>query len=279
MGNAEDFKNNVSSAWCPGCSNFGILSALRNTFVKLDIRPQDIVIVSGIGQAGKLPHYINCNVFNGLHGRTLPVATAIKAVNPKLTVIAVAGDGDMYGEGGNHLLHAFRRNPDITVLVHNNGVYALTKGQASPTTELGVKTKLQFDGVKEEPMNPLVLAIAMNCSFVARGFAGDLDFLSDIIVAGIIHRGFALIDIIQPCLTFGVHQVPWYKDKIYRLTKDYNPNDKEAALKKAAEDGDKIATGIFYVNNKPTFPDITVNLAQKPVIEKDVLKKLLKTFE
>ncbi|HAM39549.1 MAG: 2-oxoacid ferredoxin oxidoreductase [Elusimicrobia bacterium RIFOXYC2_FULL_34_12] len=279
MAKIEDFKNNVSSAWCPGCSNFSILTAVKNAFVKLDIRPQDIVIVSGIGQAGKLPHYINCNVFNGLHGRTLPVATAIKAVNPKLTVIAVAGDGDMYGEGGNHLLHAFRRNPDITVIVHNNGVYALTKGQASPTTELGIKTKLQFDGVIEEPMNPLVLAIAMNCSFVARGFAGDLDFLSELITLGIRYKGFSLIDIIQPCLTFGVHQVPWYKDKVYRLTKEYNPNDRDAAFKKAGENKEKIPTGILYVNNKPIFPDIDYNLEQKPVLDKAVLKELLKTFE
>ncbi|MDD5687418.1 MAG: thiamine pyrophosphate-dependent enzyme [Elusimicrobia bacterium] len=275
----DDFKNNVKSAWCPGCSNFGILNAVKNSFVKLDAKPQDIVIVSGIGQAPKLPHYLNCNVFNGLHGRALPVATGIKAVNPELTVLTVCGDGDFYGEGGNHLLHAFRRNPDITSLIHNNQVYALTKGQASPTTDIGVKTKLQFDGVKEEPLNPLALAIIMNCSFVARGYAGDLEFLSEIIVAGIQHKGFALIDIIQPCITFGYHQGPWYKDKIYHLEKDYNPYDKESALKKASETGDKIPTGIFYINKKPVFPENESNLTKIAKIDKDIIYGLLKLFE
>lgn len=274
----DDYKNNSIPAWCPGCSNFGILNAVKNAFIKLDKLPQEIVIVSGIGQAPKLPHYLRCNVFNGLHGRALPVATGIKAVNPSLTVLTVCGDGDFYGEGGNHLLHTFRRNPDITSIVHNNQVYALTKGQASPTTELGVKTKLQFDGVKEEPLNPLALAIIMNCSFVARGFAGDLEFLSKIIAAGIKHRGFALIDIIQPCVTFGVHQSPWYKDKIYRLESDHNPGDKDAALKKATEPGDKIATGIFYINNRPVFPEKEINLTENLGIDKKVLVELEKSF-
>jgi len=161
----SDYKSDVRPAWCPGCSNFGILTAVKNAlFISGGLKPQEVVIVSGIGQAPKLPHYIRgINVFNGLHGRALPVATGIKAVNPELKVLTVCGDGDFYGEGGNHLIHAFRRNPDITCLVHNNQVYALTKGQASPTTSLGIKTRLQKDGVKEEPLNPLEVAITMNC--------------------------------------------------------------------------------------------------------------------
>lgn len=278
MAKIDDFKNNVKSAWCPGCSNFGILNAVKNSFVKLAAMPQDIVIVSGIGQAPKLPHYLNCNVFNGLHGRALPVATGIKAVNPELTVLTVCGDGDFYGEGGNHLLHTFRRNPDITSLVHNNQVYALTKGQASPTTDIGVKTKLQFDGVMEEPLNPLAFAIIMNCSFVARGFAGDLEFLSELITAGVRHKGFAMIDIIQPCITFGVHQASWYKDKVYRLGSEHNPNNKEMALKKAMESGEKIATGIFYMNDKPVFPEKEVNLIKNFRADKKILIELEKSF-
>jgi len=278
MPKIEDYKNNIQSAWCPGCPNFGILNSVKNALLKLAIKPQDVVITSGIGQAAKLPHYLNCNVFNGLHGRALPAATGIKAANPELTVLINSGDGDIYGEGGNHLLHAFRRNPDITVMVHNNQVYALTKGQASPTTELGIKTKLQFEGVTEEPLNPLALAIIMNCSFVARGFAGDMEFLSDLIVAGVKHKGFALIDIIQPCVTFGVHQVPWYKDRIYRLPGDYNPRDKEAALKKVMEKSDKIATGIFYVIDKPIFPEKEVNLTKKFAADKKVFAELEKSF-
>lgn len=275
----EDYKNNMSSDWCPGCTNFGILNSLKKALVKLDIKPQDLVIVSGIGQAPKLPHYLNCNVFNGLHGRALPVATGIKAVNPGLNVLTACGDGDFYGEGGNHLLHTFRRNPDITSLVHNNQLYALTKGQASPTTELGVKTKLQFDGVKEEPLNPLVLAISMNCSFVARAFTGDMDFLSDIIAEGIKHKGFALIDIIQPCIIFGVHQTQWFKERIYRLPGDYDSTNRELALKKAFEWGDKIPTGIFYINKRAIFPEKQVNLNKYTDIDKNVLNELIESFK
>src|SRR3989339_919299 len=165
-------------AWCPGCGNFSILPALKKALADLNINPQRLVIASGIGQAAKTPHYLKCNFFNGLHGRALPPATGIKAANPNLTVIGEGGDGDMYGEGGNHFIHAIRRNPDITILVHNNMVYALTKGQASPTSQQGYKTPIQVGGVYEEPFNPMAVSIALGAGFVARGFAGDQDKLS-----------------------------------------------------------------------------------------------------
>ncbi|MHC4123505.1 MAG: thiamine pyrophosphate-dependent enzyme, partial [Planctomycetota bacterium] len=151
----------VDIAWCPGCGDFQILRILKETLAELKLVPTDIVLVSGIGQAAKIPHYLKCNVFNGLHGRALPPATAIKAANPKLTVIAESGDGDMYGEGGNHFLHTIRRNPNITNIVHNNMVYGLTKGQASPTSQTGFKTPVQVNGVFLEPFNPLSVAIAL----------------------------------------------------------------------------------------------------------------------
>ncbi|MFQ3674983.1 MAG: thiamine pyrophosphate-dependent enzyme [Endomicrobiia bacterium] len=276
----EKFDNRVKPAWCGGCTNFGILSAVKKSFVKLNLEPHKIVLVSGIGQAAKLPHYLNCNVFNGLHGRALPVATGIKAVNSELTVITVCGDGDFYGEGGNHFLHTIRRNPDITSLVHNNQVYALTKGQASPTTDLGTKTRLQFDGVKEEPLNPLLLAITMNCSFVARGFAGNIEHLSEIISEGIKHKGFSLIDIIQPCVTFGKHQVPWYKDKIYYLDNTYDATNKEEALKKATEWTEKIPVGIIYKTNKNyIFPGEEKNLIKEQKLSKETLNDLISSFK
>ncbi|MCX6091035.1 MAG: thiamine pyrophosphate-dependent enzyme, partial [Candidatus Atribacteria bacterium] len=167
------FENNVEIAWCPGCGNFSILRVMKETLQELELKPCQVVLVSGIGQAAKAPHYLTANVFNGLHGRSLPVAFAIKAVNPDLTVIAESGDGCMYGEGGNHFLHAIRRNPDITMIVHDNQVYGLTKGQASPTSEEGFVSKTQPLGTVSPSLHPLALAISQDASFVARGFAGD----------------------------------------------------------------------------------------------------------
>ena len=156
----------IDMAWCPGCGNFSILDTLKSALAELEIPPEELVMVSGIGQAAKIPHYIRANVFNGLHGRALPPATGIKASNPGLTVIAESGDGDMYGEGGNHFIHCIRRNPDITNIVHNNMVYGLTKGQASPTSQAGFRTPVQVEGVFMEPFNPLAVAVALLMSVV-----------------------------------------------------------------------------------------------------------------
>src|SRR6056297_801611 len=170
MNTSFDVSDDIDVAWCPGCGNFSILSTLKKTLSDLNLEAQQLVMVSGIGQAAKIPQYFKTNYFNGLHGRALPAATAIKAVNPSLTVIAESGDGDMYGEGGNHFIHTIRRNPDITNIVHNNMVYGLTKGQASPTSPKGFKTKVQVNGVFENPFNPLAVAISLDASFVARAY-------------------------------------------------------------------------------------------------------------
>jgi len=247
----EEYRSDAENQWCPGCPNFGILRALKNALVTLNKEPEEVCLVSGIGQAAKLPHYLRCNFFNGLHGRALPVATAISVVNPELTTIVVTGDGDCYGEGGNHFLHTFRRNPNITLIVHNNQIYGLTKGQASPTTEVGDKTRLQFEGVKITPLQPLAVALLQGCSFVARGFAGDITHLSDLFVEAIRFKGFSYVDVIQPCISWGTHPVSWYKERIYKLPLDYHPNDKEEALKKATEWGDRIPIGILYRDDKP----------------------------
>lgn len=243
-------------AWCPGCGNFGILRALRETLEELKYAPQQVVLVSGIGQAAKAPHYLQANVFNGLHGRSIPVAFAIKATRPELCVIAESGDGCMYGEGGNHLLHVIRRNPDITVLVHNNQVYGLTKGQASPTSEEGFTTKAQPWGNLSRPLNPLSLAISQGASFVARAFAGDIQGLKDILKKAITFRGFALVDILQPCVTFNrINTYQWYQERIYYLGEDHNPYDQIAAFQKSLEWGERIPLGVFYINPKPTYED------------------------
>ena len=251
MVDVEDYRSDAENQWCPGCPNFGILTALKQALIALDKKPEELCLISGIGQAAKLPHYLKCNFFNGLHGRALPVATAIHVVNPELTTIVVTGDGDCYGEGGNHFVHAFRRNPNITLIVHNNQIYGLTKGQASPTTNSGDKTRLQFEGVTIDPLQPLALAILQGCPFVARGYAGEIKHLTDLIIEALEFKGFAYMDVVQPCISWGTHPVSWYKERIYPLPPDYNPHQKESALKKVLEEGDRIPIGIFYRDDKP----------------------------
>ena len=281
----EDFHSDDPIAWCPGCGNFSILKALKKALVDIQQSPQDLVIVSGIGQAPKTPHYLRCNCFNGLHGRTLPVATGIKLANHRLTVLAQGGDGDGYGEGGNHFLHAMRRNINITYLVHNNQVYGLTKGQASPTSEHGFVTKTTPRGALSPACNPLLLAIASNCSFVARGFAGEVDHLADLIKEGIRHKGFALIDILQPCVSFNrVNTFKWYSDRVYKIERvsEYDAGDRLTAFNKAQEWGDRIPIGIIYRNQRPTLEEQIPAIADEPLvaqqIDPDVFAELLESF-
>jgi 2-oxoglutarate/2-oxoacid ferredoxin oxidoreductase subunit beta len=246
MSTIDDYRNNVEIQWCPRCPNFGILQAFKKALVELNRAPHEVCMVSGIGQAAKLPHYLRCNFFNGLHGRALPVALGVHVANPKLTTIVVTGDGDCYGEGGNHFLHTLRRNPDITVVVHNNEIYALTKGQASPTTPRGERRTLQFRGVELSPLNPLAVAILHGCGFVARGFAGDVEHLKGLLVEAVSYSGFSYVDVIQPCITWGTHPVSWYRDRIYKIENDYDPGNREAALEKSMERGEKMPIGIIY---------------------------------
>jgi 2-oxoglutarate ferredoxin oxidoreductase subunit beta len=254
-------------AWCPGCGNFAILNALKKALVELDLEPQRVLMVSGIGQAGKLPHYTRGNVLNVLHGRTLPAAAGAKMANPELTVIAVGGDGDGYGEGGNHFLHSARRNHDITYLVHNNQVYALTKGQASPTSDQGFVTKTTPQGAST-PLNSLAVAIAAGGTFLARGFSGDIDHLVGLIKSGIQHRGFALIDILQPCVSFNHKNThAWYKERVYKLEAAYRPSDRSAAMEKALEWGERIPIGVIYRQEKPAFEDELPVLKRGPLVK------------
>ena len=257
------------TAWCPGCGNFGILRAVNKALVGLGIKPHQVLMVSGIGQAGKLPHYTRGNVLNELHGRTLPAAAAAKIANQELIVIAVGGDGDGYGEGGNHFLHVMRRNHDLTYLVHNNQIYSLTKGQASPTSDQGFVTSTTPDGAGI-PLNPIAVAIAAGASFIARGFAGDIEHLAGLITAGIKHKGFALIDILQTCVTFNhKNTYSWYQERIYKLEQDgnYNPEDKMTAFLKSQEWGDRIPIGVIYRKESPTFEE------QLPALQKGALVK------
>jgi 2-oxoglutarate ferredoxin oxidoreductase subunit beta len=229
-------------------------------------------MVSGIGQAGKFPHYTRCHVLNELHGRPIPAATAAKIVNPELTVIAISGDGDAYGEGGNHLIHSMNRNVDITYLVHNNQVYALTKGQACPTTDLGYTTRMNPQGAWVS-LRPLALAVACDCSFVARGFAGEIDHLAKLIEMGIKHRGFALIEVLQPCITWNnKNTFQWYKQRVYKLEDEvgYDPGDRTAAFNKALEWGDRIPIGVIYQKERPLFEEYIGVSAATPLVRQKI---------
>ncbi len=282
MADLRDYEGRIP-AWCPGCGNFGILRAFKQAVVDLGLEPWQFTIVSGIGQSGKFPHYTKCNTFNGLHGRTLPVATGIKLVNDDMRVIAVAGDGDCYGEGGNHLIHAIRRNINVTLFVHNNQVYGLTKGQASPTSMEGMTTKVQPYGVISEPVNPMALAVALDCSFVARSYAGDADHLTAMMKAAISHKGFALLDIFQPCVTYNrINTYQWFKQRVYALESSYNPEDRQAAFSRSLEFGDKIPLGIIYRNMRPAFSDRLPALEKGPVVNRafdpSLLADIMKEF-
>lgn len=278
----EDY-GQYETAWCPGCGNFSILDAVKRGLVASELEPHQVLLVSGIGQAAKAPHYLNANVFNGLHGRALPVATGAKLANPDLRIIVESGDGCNYGEGGNHFLAAIRRNIDLTLIVHNNQIYGLTKGQASPTTMEGFVTKAQPEGVASAPFNPIAVAVAMQASFVARGFSGMIEHLAGLIEQAIAHEGFALIDVLQPCVSFNkVNTFAWYKKRCYALPEEYDATDWQAAMGIAMEWEDKIPLGIIYRNQRTSFEKRFSVLRHGPLVGQDTnlaeLKKILEKF-
>lgn len=277
-----DMPKETDLAWCPGCGNFPILNIVKMALSELDILPQDVVICSGIGQAAKTPHYLRVNYFNGLHGRALPPATAIKIANPKLTVIAESGDGDTYGEGGNHFIHTIRRNPDITSIVHNNMVYGLTKGQASPTSEKGMKTPVQVGGVVLEPFNPLATALTLGATFVARVFSGDIMQSKEIIKAAIQHQGYALVDVFQPCVVFNKQNTyQWFKQNTYYLDETHDKGDKMKALALAFE-LERMPLGILYqVSGRPSYETLVRSgddALHKRAYDETKLNELIKSY-
>ena len=261
-------------AWCPGCGDYSILSSVENALVNLGKKPHEVLIVSGIGQAAKLPHYIKSNGFDGLHGRALPAAFGAKVANHKLMVLVTSGDGDIYGEGGNHFIHAIRRNLDITLIVHNNQVYGLTKGQASPTSDLGMVTKTQPDGVFTIPFNPLTMAITLDAVFVARSYSKEIAFTSKLIEEGVNTPGFSLIDVLQPCVSFNhINTYKWYNDRVYQLDSSYDPTDKSKAYKKSSEWGIKIPIGVIYKNSRKTYLDNCIKPKDLPLVKRKTNSK------
>ena len=265
--------SNIETAWCPGCGNLGIRNALERALGELPIPARNIVFTSGIGQAAKMPHYLDVNYFNGLHGRSVPLATGIKLARPELTVIAYSGDGCLYGEGGNHFIHAIRKNIDITILTSDNKVYGLTKGQSSPTTDLGMKNSLDPAGNENIPLNPLSLAIALGAPFVACAFVGEPEHLKAMITEAILFPGIALVDILQPCVAFNkINTYQYYRERVSML--EAPALNRFEAMKMAETWGEKIPIGVIYKNDHLPVREQRKNLFRNPVSGKEILQLL-----
>ncbi|MDR3641552.1 MAG: 2-oxoacid:ferredoxin oxidoreductase subunit beta [Humidesulfovibrio sp.] len=283
MVSVEDY-GQFETAWCPGCGNHALLAAMKGALAGLGLAPHQVLVATGIGQAAKSPLYMNCNMITGLHGRGLPAATGVKLANPDLTVIAESGDGCNYGEGGNHFLAALRRNVDITLIVHDNGIYGLTKGQASPTTAKGQVTKSQPFGQPSEAFNPVAVAVAMGAGFVARGFTGEPEHLVDLIQQAIRHKGFSLVDVFQPCVTFNkVNTFAWYKQRCRKIGAEHDPNDRDKALALALEFGDSIPIGVLARGERAVFGTDLPTLKAGPLarrgVDREALEKVLRSYQ
>jgi 2-oxoglutarate ferredoxin oxidoreductase subunit beta len=253
----QRYESEVKPTWCPGCGDFGVLRALLKAVAELKIPPHELVVVSGIGCSSNLPHFVNAYGFHGIHGRSIPVATGIKFANPELTVVVTGGDGDGYGIGLGHFLHAMRRNIDLTYVVMNNEIYGLTTGQTSPTSERGMKTKSTPEGAIDWPVNPIALALGAGCTYVSRGFSGDPNHMAGLIKDGIAHKGFALVDVFSPCVTYNkVNTYQFFRQRVYKLEDEkHDASNINAAYAKAIEWGDRIPIGLFYRTEKPTYEE------------------------
>jgi 2-oxoglutarate ferredoxin oxidoreductase subunit beta len=273
----------VEPDWCPGCGDFGVLNALKKAALQLELLPHEVMVVSGIGCSSNLPGYIHSYGVHSLHGRALPVATGIKLANSDLHVVITGGDGDGYGIGMGHFIHAMRRNLDLTYIVMDNQIYGLTTGQASPTTMKEVRTKTTPRGSAEPPINPLSLAIVSGATYVARGFSGNTRQLTDIFVGAIAHKGFSLVDVFSPCVTYNkVNTYPWFKERVYDLAEEegYDPSSAEAALRKSFEWGERIPVGLLYRSEQPIYEDSEPVLKRGPLVKQPlgITQSLLNEF-
>lgn len=271
--------------WCPGCGNFGIINALKRALVELGLEKHEVVIVSGIGCSSKLPQWINTFGFHGIHGRGLPIGMGAKIANKDLKVIIIGGDGDVYGEGMDHFVEGLRKNVDVTLLVHNNEIYGLTKGQTSPTTKKERPTKSTPYGRFDEPVNPLALAVSQKAPFVARSFGGDLKHLTKMLVEAISFKGFSYVDVMQPCITFNKQtNFKWYRERVSDLQEQgYKPNNLEKAFEKTMLDGEEIPIGLFYKDDsRKTYEEMHPVLKEKPLIKYNLknvsVDKLMEEF-
>jgi 2-oxoglutarate ferredoxin oxidoreductase subunit beta len=265
----KSLESDVHPDWCPGCGDFGVLKSIKEAIVELGIPSHDVLVVSGIGCSSNLPGFIRTYGVHSLHGRALPVATGAALANHALHVIAVGGDGDGYGIGIAHFIHAMRRNLNLTYVVMDNEIYGLTTGQASPTTTEGHKTKSTPRGNVERPVMPLALALASGATYVARGFSGEQKHLTKLVTGAIAHKGFALVDVFSPCVTFNkLNTYPWFKERVYKLEDEsYDPGDLLLAMQKALEFGPRIPIGLLYETQRPTYEDTEPVLRAGPLVE------------
>ncbi|MFQ5987081.1 MAG: thiamine pyrophosphate-dependent enzyme [Thermoplasmata archaeon] len=262
-------KSDTKVTWCPGCGDFGVLNATLKAIQAIQLDPKDLVVVSGIGCSSNFPHFLRSYGFHGIHGRVMPVATGIRLANPELTVLATGGDGDGYGIGLGHFIHAMRRNFDLTYVVMNNEIYGLTTGQASPTSERGHVTKSTPWGSIEWPVNPIALALSAGASYISRGFSGDPKQMATLIEGGLKHKGFALVDVFSPCVTYNkVNTYPYFRERVYKLEDEgHDTSDLLAAYAKAHEWGDRIPIGLFYQVEKETYEEEEPALRKGPLVE------------
>ena len=280
----QDLKTTKKNTWCPGCGNFAILNSFKRALIQLGLDREEVVAVTGIGCHGKITGYVNINGLHTIHGRVLPTAAGIKFTNPSLTVVGFSGDADCYDEGGSHFSQAIRRNLDLTLIVHDNKVLGLTTGQTTATSQLGFKTKSTPFGSTVPPFNPLANALVNHAMFVARGFSGELKHLISLMVEAIKHKGFALIDVLQPCVTFNyLNTYEWYRERVYKLEDEkHDKTNWDEAFAKTLEWGDRIPIGIFYHSKRPTFYETKTHLKGKSLIKQPLddidIRPLMKEF-
>ncbi len=279
MTSMKDLLTRENPTWCPGCGDFGILMSVRQAIEKLGWKQEETVIVAGIGCGSKLPRFVNVYGFEGLHGRALPAATAIKLANKALNVIVVTGDGDGLGIGGNHFIQTMRRNLNITHIIEDNEVYGLTKGQYSPTSPPGFKSSTSLSGAIETPLNPVATAISQGATFVARTDMLNPSKLTDIFVKAFSHKGFSVIDVLQLCPTYNKeHNINWYKERIVDLPSDFDNKNKIKAFEKAIENTEKINTGIYYIEERPCYEDQLIQMEKLPLAKHDINNIDMKKF-
>ncbi len=262
----ESYAGEIDPDWCPGCGDFGVLKALKMAAGRLGIKPKDLIIISGIGCSSNLPGFIHAYGVHSLHGRAVAIAEGIKL---DLNVVITGGDGDGYGIGIGHFIHAMRRNIDITYIVMNNQIYGLTTGQASPTTMKEVRTKSTPRGNAELPINPIALALVSGATYVSRGFSGEPEHMASLIAGGIAHRGFSLVDVFSPCVTYNkINTYPYFKQRVYKLEKEegYDASNVEQALQRSFEWGDRIPIGLFYKDEQPIYEDSEPAFKRGPLV-------------
>ncbi len=273
MATVKEFRNNIRPNWCPGCGDFAVQASIQRALGNLNLDPEQVALVSGIGCSGRISGYVNVYGFHGVHGRSLPIAQGVKLSNRNLTVLAAGGDGDGFGIGLNHFMHAVRRNMDITYIVMDNQIYGLTKGQHSPTSSFGFKAKTTPAGNIENALSPLQIAMAAGITFLAQGFSHEVNQLTELIEAGIQHKGFSLINVFSPCVTYNkINTYEWYKEHIVNLEQfpNYDPTDRASAITKVMET-DGLCTGLIYRNDeKPAYEELITGYKQEAYLDQDI---------